>query len=105
MGYQTSYKLECDKPGVVEEVHQDADEDSYIRFAICEDGSTYDACKWYEHEEDMRKISLEHPGVLFFLSGEGEEAGDIWKKYFMDGKMQVAHAQIKFAKFDPKKLT
>lgn len=46
------------------------------------------SCKWYEHEEDMAKFSAAHPGVLFTLDGEGEEAGDVWRKYFRDGLVQ-----------------
>lgn len=61
-------------------------------------------CKWYEHEKDMREFSLKFPGILFTLHGEGEEAGDVWNKYFRDGKFQVARAVITFPKFDPKEL-
>ena len=43
--------------------------------------------KWYEHEADMAKLSAAHPGVLFTLDGEGEEA-DVWRKYFRDGLVQ-----------------
>lgn len=57
-----------------------------------------------EHDEDMRGLSKRIPEVLFTLHGEGEEAGDIWNKYFLNGKMQVAKARIEFDEFDPKKL-
>ena len=66
------------------------------------DGS--DRCKWYSHDEDMRKLSERFPRVLFTLSGEGEESSDIWKKYYLNGKCQVAKAQITIDKFDPEKL-
>jgi hypothetical protein len=45
--------------------------------------------KWYEHEDDMKKLSGEMRGVLFILNGVGEEHGDEWVKYFKNGKMQV----------------
>jgi hypothetical protein len=64
----------------------------------------WDSVKWYDHETEMKAISLTYPGVLFTMKGEGEEAGDIWTKYFIDGKMQVSRAEIKIDGFDPGKL-
>ena len=64
-----------------------------------------DECKWYNHEKDMRAYSKKHPKVLFELSGEGEEAGDLWKEYYLNGKMQRAKAVLTYDTFDIKKLT
>lgn len=61
-------------------------------------------CKWYEHEEDMKKVSKEYPETIFVLEGDGEESGDIWKKYFMNGKMQSCKAIMTFENFDESKL-
>lgn len=63
-----------------------------------------DSCKWYDHEEDLKRVSERFPTVLFTLSGEGEESGDIWRKYFKDGKMQKCEAKITFDEFDEAKL-
>jgi len=63
-----------------------------------------DQTKWYEHENDMKAISKEYPDVILKLEGEGEESGDIWVKYFVNGKMQTAAAKITFDDFDEKKL-
>ena len=41
--------------------------------------------KWYEHDEEMLKASLEHPGVVFVLDGDGEEPGDIWRTFYRNG--------------------
>jgi hypothetical protein len=65
---------------------------------------TLDPCKWYDHERDMKSFSKVFPGILFTLHGIGEEPNDQWYKYFKDGKMQIAKAQISFEPFDPKKL-
>lgn len=75
--------------------------ENYFGISYLFDGSEY---SWYEHESDMKKISREFPGVLFLLEGEGEEAGDLWKKYFRSGKMQTAKAVITFEPFDESKL-
>jgi hypothetical protein len=63
-----------------------------------------DTTKWYGHEHDMRALSEEYPGVLFTLTGYGEESGDVWRKYFRDGRMQLAPAKIIFEDFNPSKL-
>lgn len=60
--------------------------------------------KWYDHEKDLRALSNVFPGWLFILSGKGEENGDIWKKYFLNGKCQVAQAKIVIDEFDENKL-
>jgi len=46
-----------------------------------------DSCNWYDHEEDMLKISARFPEVEWVLDGEGEESGDIWRKTFKNGAM------------------
>jgi len=72
--------------------------------ALGEDGESGEACKWYEHNEDMAKLSKAFPTVLFTLSGEGEENEDLWKQYWLGGKYQEAKAKIAFDKFDKSKL-
>jgi len=60
--------------------------------------------KWYDHEKDMIKISKQFPGTLFVLTGEGEEAGDLWRKYFLDGGVQECYAKITYEDFDKNNL-
>ena len=42
----------------------------------------------------LEAMSHEIPGVLFHLKGEGEEAGDIWDLFALDGKVQKHQAKI-----------
>lgn len=63
-----------------------------------------DECEWDGHEKEMCDLSKVFPDVVFKLHGEGEENGDIWDKYFMNGKMQYCPAQISLPPFDKTKL-
>lgn len=51
-------------------------------------------CKWYEHLSDLKKMTEEIRGVLFHLEGEGEEAGDIWDAFALNGQTQKHEARI-----------
>lgn len=106
MGYYTRFEVTIDKP--LRDELGDDDLDNALRDASggygFAGGETTDSCKWYEHETNMRDLSKKYPGVLFTVRGEGEESGDIWTKYFRDGKMQYCKAQIVVAPFDPAKL-
>ncbi len=62
------------------------------------------ACKWYNHETEMKCLSEKFSTVLFILKGKGEEAGDLWIKYFKHGKMQVCKVIITYDPFDEGKL-
>ena len=109
MGYYTYYKL----------TWEHADDVTYGRIGeyICDhpdtvgravdtDGeSQEEPVKWYEHMRDMRAMSAEFPGVLFTLHGEGEEAGDLWRSYFRDGKGYSIGAVITYPEFDEAQLT
>lgn len=105
MGYDTRYKLECaDRHIITEWLATQTGKHDEAAFALNPDGSTREWWKWYEHEKDMLTLSAAHPAILFTLSGEGEEAGDVWKKYFLGGKIQVARATFVIEDFDPEKL-
>lgn len=73
-------------------------------YAIDENGDTAESCKWYSYEQEMREFSKSYPNWLFQLDGEGEESGDIWRKYFVNGKMQDANARTVYDDFDADKL-
>jgi hypothetical protein len=59
--------------------------------------------KWYEHDEDMLRISARWPGWLFTLQGLGED-GAQWRAYFLNGKTQLSEAHVTFDAFDESKL-
>jgi hypothetical protein len=102
MGYYTNYKLEIMNSTAEEntQIKEYIDKDDYMYYAF----NYEDLCKWYDHEVDMNILSQKFPNVVFKLSGEGEESGDIWVKYFKDGKMQYCPAIITFEEFDESKL-
>ena len=122
MGYETSYSLEISsdssKLEPIEGVDADGNPATIFRPVYYDQGkmereianlSGYsypfeDSCKWYDHEADMRTYSTQHPDILFTLSGEGENSGDMWRKYFKNGKMQKALATISYDDFDESKL-
>ncbi len=66
--------------------------------------SAYATMKWYDHEVRMSKLSRKHPGVVFGLTGYGEDNDDMWRKYFLNGMVQVCKARISFDPFDEGKM-
>lgn len=67
-------------------------------------GWSTDQLKWYEWESDMMEASARMPGVLITLTGSGEEDGDLWRAYFLDGRVQSVRPSIEFPPFDPAQL-
>jgi hypothetical protein len=63
-----------------------------------------EAIKWYRHEDDMRELSNKFPNTLFVLSGVGEDNDDLWKEFYLGGKMQKCKAIITYEPFDKTKL-
>lgn len=109
MGYYTKYELSTfyskDKKSYtpIEELRA---ENICARSAFSEDGDFKEELKWYDHENDLKEFSSrpKYKDVLFALSGIGENEGDIWIKYFKNGKMQVCEAEIVYPSFDESKL-
>lgn len=102
MGYYTRYELQSE-PNIIEtddfkEKFNQVCGDNEYDYVIEED------CKWYQHDENMRDISKLYPFTLFMLDGSGEETGDIWRKYFFNGRMQFCKAAIVFEDFNENNL-
>lgn len=107
MGYYTHFELDVDKD--IAETEHAAEYDSWEEYVGME--SEYeapyifeDSRKWYDYRIDMERVSLINPGILFTLTGYGEEHGDIWRSYFKDGESQHTKAVITFSEFDESKL-
>jgi len=103
MGYYTRHELEVTNGdnSLIEKLREYSDE---ANFSLYSNGDTQEESKWYGHQDELKKFSKLHPNALFILSGEGEEAGDIWREYYKNGKVQMCKAKISFDDFDEKLL-
>ena len=133
MGYNTTYRLswramegyecECDGRGccwyhekrqdtvvgslderMAAEITAAVDGMGYMGCALDVSGDCAESCTWYDHETDMIALSLRLKNVLFTLAGVGKDTGDTWRKYFLNGQIQVEKAQITIGEFNPLKL-
>ena len=99
MGYYTNFSLEIIS-GDDFTIDHEKEISELADYRTCFDGEI----KWYHHDEHMRQYSLKHPNTLFKLSGIGEENGDIWHEYYLNGKQQRCQAKIIYDEFDESKL-
>jgi hypothetical protein len=58
------------------------------------DGSSADDARWYGHAVEMKAMSMVFPKVLFLLTGWGEQPGDYWRMYFLEGLSYKVSAQF-----------
>ena len=103
MGYYTRYELLV-KKGNTDLVSQFVSENENAAYALDDNGNSNESCKLYAHENELKIFSTKHPETLFELKGEGEESGDIWVKYFQNGKCQTCKAKLVFDDFDEDKM-
>lgn len=107
MGYYTNHTLSIveSKTTKRKDVQEYIDCHEEMEYALGKSfGEDEESCKWYSHQNDMRKLSERFPDAVFLLEGEGEEAGDIWKEYYKNGKMQRSSARLVFDEYDETKL-
>jgi len=100
MGYYTDFQVAVDDASISQELDEILREFSDYSF----NNGSAQGVKWYRWKEDMKRVSLKYPLAIFTVEGEGEEAGDLWKAYFLGGQMQLAKAQITYEAFDAEKL-
>jgi len=98
MGYNTQYTLSWE----VENFELPLDFQEKTNLTKEERFSTYQS--WNSHEDDMKKLSLLYPEIVFTLHGVGDEFEDIWYKYFKNGKMQETRATFVYDNYDEAKL-
>lgn len=116
MGYYTSYGIDVfvkDKDNKIHSVNEDTSKRliGYLRLinecakhAFNDNGEYIDALKWYDHEEHLKLFSSGYPEYVFLLKGAGEEPGDMWQKYFYNGRVQYIPVKLVFDEFDMRKL-
>lgn len=110
MGYYTYFSLrivdekdlELDKPEIIKKIRNMSES---IRYALNEDGDSGDSCKWYEWEKEMLEISKKFPNNILKMCGDGEESGDKWIAYIMNGKIQHCPVKISYDPLDLSKIT
>jgi hypothetical protein len=101
MGYQTDFQLTFDATDdVVAEVFSALEKISRYRF---DDWYLYGA-KWYDHDRDMKTLSLAYPDILFTLEGKGDESDDLWISYYQNGKSQHCQAEIVYPEYDARMM-
>ena len=103
MSYYTDYELIAENLTADERTSVD----KFIENASCLEpwGDGWGGhCTWYDHENDLRKLSAKYPHAVFTLCGAGDGYEDLWRKYFKNGKMQYAPAQISYEEFDESRL-
>ncbi len=106
MGYYTDYKIEHDgSEELTEKMSLQLEGIAGYSFEVegPNELRNYHA-KWYEHEDNMRTFSKLYPKILFTVEGHGEESGDEWRRYYKNGKCQIAQAEITYPPFDESKL-
>lgn len=105
VGYYTTFKMgvESNEDNDTESLKQfQYDIDSEYEFGSEElqlDWLIHGDCdnmKWYDHHEDMCELSKRYPNLLLWLTGNGEESGDIWKAWYRNGKSVVVKPKLDF---------
>jgi hypothetical protein len=122
MGYYTNYTLTWttelsefvvkDCPECGQSVKEPVNNAVYQHYIKNSDNSYHipwcqlfeDATKWYDWHTDMTKLSKTFPTVTFTLKGEGEEAGDVWVAYFLNGKSIRHQLSIDLPEFNKEDL-
>jgi len=96
MGYYTRYSIDIETLQMpsVDEVALILQEKTgysveYFREALTKGIGYSEEIKWYSVVDDMKDISRAYPNVMFRVEGRGENIGDEWVRYFVNGKVQL----------------
>lgn len=125
MGYYTNYKMEILdlKGNILFEINEESEIDDALEYdngyeeglvEVLREIKTHDddfygllsegSCKWYDHEPYLNRLSKDFKQFVFLLYGEGEEQGDVWRKYFYNGKVKKIVPKLHWPKFDVEKF-
>lgn len=83
MGYYTRHDLSKNSEEIIQALREQS-------------GYEYldDDIKWYNCREDMKAVSVKFPSDILHVKGEGEESGDIWQAWYVNGKECYQRAEI-----------
>ena len=110
MGYNSYFELTSEPPLdklpelMLDEI-ADYDWRYYSPEDFTEDRIFFGFQKWYDYEIDLKEFSLSFPDILFILDRRGEDAGDLEKSYYKNGKSCSIYARIEFDEFNESMLT
>ena len=97
MGYYTNYTLKVVN-AEPEDIRQPLKEISgYIGWYTYGRKICLSEAKWYDHKDDMIRLSKMFPDVKFELHGAGED-GDQWMIYALNGQIENCPGRMEFAK-------
>jgi len=113
MGYDTSFKIALignEDLSIVDEVVKSLRLHTPYKLwntknKWAPDRITTDNCSWTHHTRDMKLISTLFPLITFEVEGSGEEQGDVWKEYFLNGKTARYEAVITIPEYNSDDLT
>lgn len=82
---------------ITDAIKEDRDKDSayYTDKLLPEQVDIYYQ-KWYNHLEDLLRLSKQFPYLKIELQREGEDRLDIEKSYYFNGNRQVCTGELKF---------
>lgn len=99
MGYRSDYNLSIEGsllPVDTAQIHKSLEEIAGYKWEMWDEAelSLHDA-KWYEHAEDMAKLSEAYPDVWFELHVKGEDSEE-WVVDALNGLTDTRHGEMQF---------
>lgn len=103
--FEIEKKVAVELAKIIYEIDDKPNEQDIKYLAEVEERGIYtvlnDSLKWYEHEDDMCKLSAMFPDLYFTLEGDGEEFDDFWRKLFHNGQcIGSVDGEIYYPEFD-----
>lgn len=104
MGYYTDFIVKVEGEKMSDDIVNAITNISQYEFEWCGDDGISTYSKWYDFDDDMRKLSELFPDKLFRVDGQGEDLDDIWRTYWKNGKVQESKRTVLYEPFDESKL-